>query len=495
MKRYSLSALLVIILLGQTADGNVAEVTVNGGLTTGVDIYDREDKNPPATRDEQGAAASSPIAEDDGDEDDYQRVLFQPLISIDRIAERSTLNLTYQPGFYYDFLNEEDGIDHRASLSFLNQVTKDWKLSLVDSFLHADNAERSAVSDSLAGPAASGETVTDVTVSEGGGDQVSNDEGRRKYTTNSLQLLSDYGYREDSVFSLGYNYGILRNDDDDGDQFQDFDRHEARASLDHRLNSDWKTSLALGYVRGLFDEPSRDDTGTAAASDPIDEEPSDDVNEYHADAGITYEGIDHNPLSLDYGLAVYDFDDDAQSDSEIHDLTFGWIWQRSQHITYNAAAGPSYAKTDGQDDTWGYNGELGADYAMEHGRFRLSVEKGLERRNFTGEVDENGLIDFWEGRADYSYRLLESTTLSLFAGYRDEDQDEVSQINTALSSPADSSQQIEDNLLETVTTQRFYTGGSVKYYSGSGTRSTSATGMPTRPPMIRKTNMMNIGFC
>jgi hypothetical protein len=97
-------------------------------------------------------------------------------------------------------------VDHRASLSFQNQVTKDWKLSLADSFLQADNAERNAVSDSLAGPAATEETGTGATVSEGGGDQVSNDEGRRKYTTNSLQLLSDYGYREDSVFSLGYTY-------------------------------------------------------------------------------------------------------------------------------------------------------------------------------------------------------------------------------------------------------------------------------------------------
>jgi hypothetical protein len=109
MKRYSMSALLVIILLGQTAEGIAAEVTVSGGLTTGVDLYDREDKNSPAALDEQGAAFSSPIAGEDGDDDDYQRVLVQPLISIDRIAERSALNLTYQPGFYYDFLNEEDG--------------------------------------------------------------------------------------------------------------------------------------------------------------------------------------------------------------------------------------------------------------------------------------------------------------------------------------------------------------------------------------------------
>jgi hypothetical protein len=338
-------------------------------------------------------------------------------------------------------------------------MTKDWKLSLMDSFLQADNADRNAVSDNIAGPAESGEPGTGASGAEGGSDQLSNDEGRRKYKSNSLQLLSEYGYREDSIFSFGYNYGILRNDEVDTDQYQDFDRHEARLSLDHRLNPDWKATLVGGYVRGLFDEPSQDDTETAA----LIEEPSDDLNEYHAEAGIAYEGIVYHPLSLDYGLAIYDYDDEGQSDSEIHDLTFGWIWEHSPHLTYNAAAGPSYATTDGQDDTWGYNGELGADYALEHGRFGLSVVKGLERRNFTGEVDENGLIDFWDVRTDFSYRLLESTTLSLFAGYRDEDQDEVVQVGTSLPPPTDSVQQLENDLIETVTTQRYYTGVSVKY--------------------------------
>jgi hypothetical protein len=145
------------------------------------------------------------------------------------------------------------------------------------------------------------------------------------------------------------------------------------------LNPNWKASLAGEYVRGLFDEPSRDDTEAASLARGL----SDDLSEYHADTGIAYEGIVHHPLRLDYGLVIYDFDDEAQSDSEIHELTLGWRWLYSPHLTYNAGAGPSYAKTDGQDDTWGYNGELGADYTLERGRFGLSVVKGLERQNFT----------------------------------------------------------------------------------------------------------------
>jgi len=90
------------------------------------------------------------------------------------------------------------------------------------------------------------------------------------------------------------------------------------------------------------------------------------------------------------------------------------------------------------------------------------VQKGLERRNFTGEVDENGLIDYWDGRADFSYQLLQSTTVALFAGYRDEDQDEVVPGSASLP-PLDAAQQLENDLIETVTTQRFYTGCSLRY--------------------------------
>ena len=64
--------------------------------------------------------------------------------------------------------------------------------------------------------------------------------------------------RQDSLFSLGYAYEILRNDDVDDDEYQDFDRHQASLSLDHRLNREWKASLGGQYVRGLFDEPDDD---------------------------------------------------------------------------------------------------------------------------------------------------------------------------------------------------------------------------------------------
>jgi len=457
MKRYSLPVLLALFTLYPSMDGDAAVVSVRGGLSTGVDIYDRQYTASP----EELEAAGGTV---DDDEDDYQRILIRPLIAIDRATERSILSLSYQPGFYYDYDNEEDGVNHAASLSFRNQVSKAWTLSLVDTFQQSDIAEDVAIAETSTAPMESGATATPATTGQSEGDRISDEEGRRKYTTNTLQFLSDYVYGQDSLLSMGYAYGILRNDDVVDDEYQDFDRHQASLSVGHRLNREWKATLGGQYVRGLYDEPDNDTAATAAELQAADvpEEPSDDLEEYYADAGVEYDGIARHPLRLDYGLAVYDYDDAALGDSEIHDLTFGWRWNRSPHVTYNLGAGPSYATTDGQDDTWGYNGEIGADYTIERGKFHLGVEKGLERRNFTGEVDDNGLIDYWDGRADFSYQLLQSTTVALFAGYRYEDQDEVVRGGVSLP-PPDAAQQLENDLIETVTTERFYTGISAKY--------------------------------
>ncbi|MGB5230810.1 MAG: hypothetical protein WBN83_04745 [Desulfoprunum sp.] len=457
MKRYSLPVLLALFTLYPSTDGDAAVVAVRGGLSTGVDIYDRQYTASPEELEAAGVTV-------DDDEDDYQRILIRPLIAIDRSTERSSLGLSYQPGFYYDYDNEEDGVNHAASLSYRNQMSKAWTLSVIDNLLQSDIAEDTAVTETSAAPQDSGATATPAAAGQSEGDRITDKEGRRKYTTNTLQFLSDYAYGQDSVFSLGYDYGILRNDNGVDDEYQDFDRHQASIALAHRLDREWKASLGGRYVRGLYDEPDNGTAATATESQTGDvaKEPSDDLKEYYADAGVEYDGIARNPLSLDYGLAVYDYDDAARGDSEIHDLTFGWRWNRSPHVTYNLGAGPSYATTDGQDDTWGYNGEIGADYTIERGRFHLGVQKGLERRNFTGEVDENGLIDYWDGRADFSYQLLESTTVALFAGYRDEDQDEVVPGSASLP-PLDAAQQLENDLIETVTTQRFYTGCSLRY--------------------------------
>ena len=73
-------------------------------------------------------------------------------------------------------------------------MTKAWTLSLIDSFLQSDIAEDVAVAETSAAPPEAGATATPATAGQSEGDRISDEEGRRKYTTNTLQFLSDYAY-------------------------------------------------------------------------------------------------------------------------------------------------------------------------------------------------------------------------------------------------------------------------------------------------------------
>ena len=454
MKRYCLPALLALFIVNHSIPTNAAEVTVRGGLTTGVDLYDRNYKSETDNTGESSESVSTLL---DDDIDDYQRVIVQPLIAVDRVTERSAFSLSYQPGFYYDFESEDDDIQQQATLDYTKAMSKNWNLSLNDNFLQADDANSIQVADSATGMAASQQPAGSETAAQTESTGNSDDQGRRKYTTNSLQLLSDWTYRLDSLFSLGYGYGILRNDEDEArQQDEDYDRHDISAQLGHRLSQKWKMNLSGQYVRGLYDEPEANDQATDADRETGSAENiSDDVSEYHAAAGAEYSGIVRHPLSMDYRYSLYDYEDETEGDTQVHDLTFGWTWLHSPHLTFSLVAGPSYAETDGQDDTWGGNGEAGIDYVMEKAHFNFTLAKGLERQNFTGEIDNNGLIDYWDAQANYSRQLLESTTFSLFAGYRYEDQDELAETSRGTSDLGDQ--------FETINTQNLYAGCGLQY--------------------------------
>jgi len=181
MKRYSLPVLLALFTLYPSTDGDAAVVAVRGGLSTGVDIYDRQYTASPEELEAAGVTV-------DDDEDDYQRILIRPLIAIDRSTERSSLGLSYQPGFYYDYDNEEDGVNHAASLSYRNQMSKAWTLSVIDNLLQSDIAEDTAVTETSAAPQDSGATATPAAAGQSEGDRITDKEGRRKYTTNTCSF-------------------------------------------------------------------------------------------------------------------------------------------------------------------------------------------------------------------------------------------------------------------------------------------------------------------
>lgn len=463
----------VLALLYPVASAKARDVKVSGGLSTGYDYFDRQYED----TEENESTGTVLATQSKDDADDYEKISVSPMIMLEAVSEKDSLQIRYEPSIYYDNTNDENDINHKALLAVSKLLTNKWQLRLSDNYEIRDDADEiasPAVEDRTA--ADSPGTSTDLNIPENNVDQLSTNLGRRRYTTNNLSLLSAYTYRPNSSFSLGYTNSILRNDDNVDLSYQDYDKHDALFALNHQLNQTWRVSFAGHYIRGLYDTPAVESSDNAArvaavetaidqtfeSTDLLDDL-SEDVTEYHANLSLVSAAIPRQPLSFEYGLASYNYDSELYDDSDIHNLTLGWQWQYSPNLSYNAGVGPSYAVTDNQDDTWGVNGNLGTSYRMARSSFNLNLRKGLERQNFTGQTIDNGLIDYWDGRATFSYQLLVSTTVSLFAGYRYEDQDELTLANIVATQSVGSGQLADALEIETITTKRFTTGCSLTY--------------------------------
>lgn len=379
-------------------------VTLTGGLSSGYEWYERQYDN-------DGGAINN--------DDKYSRFRISPLIELESLSARDEIRLSYSPSFHHDFDSSESDVDHSLSAAFNRSLSENWRLLLSDNYRLADQAEE------------------DTSIEPGTGLQISDSEGRRRYWTNDFSLSSEYTYLADSLFSLGYSYGVYRDLDNGAVAgSEDYDRHTLSTSVGHRFNPRWKLTVAGDVVRGLYDE----------ADLALD----DDRTEYRASTTLESNLIDHHPLSLGYSFFSTVYDDSGQDDSYIHNVSFGWQWAISSDYSVNLSAGPSYAKTEGEEGRWGYNANFGLNRQIEHGSLALGVTHGFDQQNFTG-TDEDGLQEYWQARANFSYQLLEPLSMGLFSSYRYEDQD------TIVALPAGGTD------VEAINTKTFAAGGNLSY--------------------------------
>lgn len=419
------------------------DVTISGGISVSYEKYDRQYENDAElitiqknSGGETAVVADARVAEDDT----ADRFRFAPFIELAANSARDDLSLRYSPSFRYDIETYDNDVDHDLNASAKRMLTKDWRLLLSENYRLSDRVEDQY------------DTVTDNEV------QLSDNERRRKYWTNSVKIVSEYTYLEGGLFSLGYNYGILENVDmADDDSYNNYDRHELQFSIHHRYNPIWKIIVAGGYVRGLFDDVGADERGTSGL------QADNDLKEYRASTKLESNFIEYHPLSLGYSYYAVDYDADERNNGAIHDLTLGWQWLIDKDWTYSLGGGPSYVEKEGEDDTWGYNANTSLQYGFEKGSLALSATRGFSRQNFSG-TEENGLSEFWQTRIDFTYQLREDLAWRLYTAYHYDEQDVVSH---RLLEPTDSEESVDVNRYTTETDtfnrKRFSAGTGIGY--------------------------------
>lgn len=380
--------------------------TLSAGLKTGYEFSERHYTHRTPT---------APF--DDGD---TSRITISPFIEIVNETEKNSLSLRYDPHFWYDVSDYEDNIDHKLLLDFKHQLTKRWRVNFSDVFVNSDKSHSySSTQEDDAADTGEGEGEgEEETVAA---DVLYDEQGRRRYFTNTLSFSTSYLYGKGSQFSYGYTWSLLENENISGQSdYENYDKHSFRLNLSHRFSPYWHVVAGGSYTRGLFEEAG--DT----VGDPVGDDlnVSENLNQYGTNWGVYYTLNKQQKLSGLYSYSQVDYDDGVLDDSQIHNWTLGYAWQVTPKLALDFGAGPTFTKKDGSPGVWDYNGNAGINYELERGKVSFTGSGGTSFENFSG-TSERGTVEFWEARFDYSYKLFERTTLSGYSYYRYQESEEI----------------------------------------------------------------------
>lgn len=361
------------------------ETVVNGKIGTGLDYTERDYDNDSAA--------------DSNDEGDKQQFGIYPAVTITSKSPRDTLSFNYAPVLKYDDISSETEVDHFLSLAGERFINQKWSVSLSDNFRFTDDFDPSTTG--LATEASAVEDDQDSP--EIDTDELTRDEGRNRYWTNSFSASTNYAYAEDSNVTGGYTYAVLRNDSDNN-SLDEYDKHALFARIGHAFSQSWRSLFGVDYTRGQFDE----ETGSGTSSD---------LDQYGTDLGVTYKHSPQTSFPFSYRLSITDYDSSTRRDNYTHDFLIGWEHAFDSRTTIGVGGGPTYVDADGLDGEWDYNVYLNFSRSYEHGAFALQLEKTYDTQNFSGS-DNSGLKDTFGATVTYSHQHTKNLYFDLMGRYR-----------------------------------------------------------------------------
>jgi hypothetical protein len=369
------------------------QTTVTGSIATGYDQRDR-------TYDQNQTESS---------DDDQQKIFISPTIAIHSQGVYDMYSFQYTPSLNYDFNDSESTIDHHLALSAQRMLTSRWSLSLTDQYTLSDDPESSSTTIGGSQPDDSGEPTDTPST-----DVLSRDQSGRRYWTNTAGIRTSYALFEKTHLGGGYTYSVLRNEEgSDGSSYDEYDKHSFSTNVSHAFNANWRSRLGLNYTRGLYDEPPPDSESLSSATP--------DLDQYGLSAGIDYVRSVQDFFPLQYTFSETQYDGDSRSDTQSHEWSIGWDHAFDAQTRFAIGGGPSYAKTQGMEGSWGYNAYLNFTKSYQHLTYSIQLNKQYETNNFSG-TDESGLTDTYNALANLTYQYTKDLGLDFFGRYSKQSQ-------------------------------------------------------------------------
>ncbi len=403
--------------------------TVTGDLSVGYDLRERnyderslDEAIEPSAEETTGAETEVILIEDRAE--DLNRLFIEPRFTFTSIGITDQFTLTYAPRINFEENDYANHLDHDFGLRATKNFSRDWSVSLSDTFFLGDDSLRESDTRTavVASPGAEdgGEAPAPVAGEE---DQsgLSEQAASRRFWRNDLELSTDYIYREDSVVGIGFSYGQLRNVDDDIGGYTEYDRYEGMLNVSYRFNQQWIAEADGQFTRGIFDEPevavvrvNPDEQDISI--DVVEGRTSDDLREYDLSTVLTYDWRVRDSLFTSYRFLATEYDHPLRDDVLGHEFALGWSHDFTPHLHLTLSGGPSFAKIENRDWESDYNAYVDLTKDFMHASFRVYGEQGYEMANFDGR--RSGPSIFWRSGVDYNHQISEYLTGSIFAGYR-----------------------------------------------------------------------------
>ena len=467
---------------------------VIGEMTVGYDFqersYDANDvdmlpgQSPTDESADQSAVVTTATETEEDREGDTRSLLVTPRVRFSSKDVADLFEFTYAPTFTYDEVDSSSDVGHDLGLLGERHLTKDWLVRVTDSYFYGEDSltdsERRKEAIVPATEAQPTETEVGAGEEEKNTTELTDEYGRRQYWRNDFGLQTDYTYAPDSVVGAGYNFGLLRNVNDEVGGQDDYDRHEGIGRLSYRFSNRWRAETQLSYVKGIYDEaqiPVRqpaaepvptDATGdttttesgnttdettptpdaTAATEDqPAEttetlalEELNDDLEEYHGRFRLNYDWRASDLFFGEYSYSATNYESQLNEDAAIHRLIAGWEHDFTSRLRMTLSAGPTFITYDESDNDTGYNAAAGLAWNLNQSSFTASTAYDYDFQNFDGR--RSGLSKIWRSQLGYNSRFTPSLQANLTTGYERADREEprdvqvLNAIETAVAEPA-----------------------------------------------------------
>ena len=295
-----------------------------------------------------------------------------PLLSFSSEGKANKFAITYYPDLLYNNRTFENTVNHNISL-LSSFETQHLALSLSETFIQGENPYSDEQIDF----------------------EITDKRGKNKYTANNMALTMSFYFSKNDFLSVGYSHYSLDNEDP---ALEDFDRLQPRAALGFYFSPRWQTMVSHATTFGDFEK-------------------TENLTTHKSDITISNYLTPLKRIFVHYSYSTNDYAG-TKPDYQYHDSSIGYANSPSPSTSFSSEIGASVAERDYTEDTTTAFLLVEVTHKSRNGTYSLIGKSGFEGLYYNGAQD--GLSQYWQTKANISYRLMKNLQTSIHAQYRED---------------------------------------------------------------------------